>query len=57
VALLFIGGRSQDSIRRTLNIAEQVGFRAMLTHPIDKEAARIYQNFVLKLHRSGRISC
>jgi GNAT superfamily N-acetyltransferase len=38
----------QDSIRRTLNIAEQVGIRAMLTHPIDKEAARIYQNFGFK---------
>jgi GNAT superfamily N-acetyltransferase len=35
----------RDSIRRTLAIAEQAGIRAMLTHPIDDEAARFYQRF------------
>jgi predicted N-acetyltransferase YhbS len=32
-------GLLQDAIRRTLLIAEQAGIRAMLTHPIDEEAA------------------
>jgi len=35
----------QDVIRRTLMIAEQAGIRAMLTHPIDAEAARCYTRF------------
>lgn len=35
----------QDAIRRTLLIAEQAGIRAMLTHPIDEEAARFYTRF------------
>jgi GNAT superfamily N-acetyltransferase len=38
-------GLLQDAIRRTLNVAEQVGIRALLTHPIDDEAARFYQHF------------
>lgn len=38
-------GLLQDAIRRTLNIAEQAGIRAMLTHPIDDEAASFYQKF------------
>ncbi len=38
-------GLLQDAIRRTLNIAEQAGIRAMLTHPIDENAARFYQKF------------
>lgn len=35
----------QDAIRRTLLIAEQAGIRAMLTHPIDEDAARFYKRF------------
>ena len=35
----------QDAIRRTLPISEQAGIRAMLTHPIDEDAARFYQRF------------
>ena len=38
-------GMLQDAIRRTLVIAEQAGIRAMLTHPIDEEAARFYTRF------------
>ncbi len=38
-------GLLQDAIRRTLNIAEQAGIRAMLTHPIDEDAAQFYQKF------------
>lgn len=38
-------GMLQDAIRRTLVIAEQAGIRALLTHPIDDEAARFYQRF------------
>ncbi len=35
----------RDAIRRTLTIAEQVGIRALLTHPIDDAAARFYARF------------
>ena len=38
-------GLLQDAIRRTLNVAEQAGIRALLTHPIDDDAARFYQHF------------
>lgn len=38
-------GMLQDAIRRTLLIAEQAGIRAMLTHPIDEEAAHFYTRF------------
>ena len=38
-------GLLQDAIRRTLNIAEQAGIRALLTHPIDEDAASFYQKF------------
>lgn len=38
-------GLLQDAIRRTLLITEQAGIRAMLTHPIDEEAARFYTRF------------
>ena len=38
-------GLLQDAIRRTLNVAEQAGRGALLTHPIDDEAARFYQRF------------
>jgi predicted N-acetyltransferase YhbS len=38
-------GLLQDAIRRSLLIAEQAGIRAMLTHPIDDEAARFYKRF------------
>jgi len=35
----------RDAIRRTLTIAEQVGIRALLTHPIDDTAAHFYARF------------
>lgn len=38
-------GLLQDAIRRTLAIAEQAGIRAVLTHPIDKQASAFYQRF------------
>ncbi|WP_048442016.1 GNAT family N-acetyltransferase [Caenimonas sp. SL110] len=38
-------GLLQDAIRRTVLIAEQAGVRAMLTHPIDEEAAMFYMRF------------
>ncbi|BAL23792.1 GNAT family N-acetyltransferase [Azoarcus sp. KH32C] len=38
-------GMLQDAIRRTLLIAEQAGIRAMLTHPIDENAAKFYTRF------------
>lgn len=38
-------GLLQDAIGRTLLIAEQAGIRAMLTHPIDEDAARFYSRF------------
>lgn len=38
-------GLLQDAIRRTMLIAEHAGIRAMLTHPIDEEAARFYTCF------------
>jgi predicted N-acetyltransferase YhbS len=38
-------GMLQDAIRRTMLIAGQAGIRAMLTHPIDADAARFYTRF------------
>jgi len=38
-------GLLQDAIRRTMLIAEQAGIRAMLTHPIDENAAKFYTRF------------
>lgn len=38
-------GLLQDAIRRTMLIAEHAGLRAMLTHPIDEEAAKFYTRF------------
>ena len=38
-------GFLQDAIRRTILIAEQAGIRAMLTHPINEEAARFCTRF------------
>jgi predicted N-acetyltransferase YhbS len=38
-------GLLQDAIRRTFLIADQAGIRAMLTHPIDENAARFYTQF------------
>ena len=38
-------GLLQDAIRRTLLIADQVGIRALLTHPIDEQVARFYTRF------------
>lgn len=35
----------RDAIKRTALIAEQAGVRAMLTHPIDQEAAAFYRRF------------
>jgi GNAT superfamily N-acetyltransferase len=38
-------GLLQDAIRRTLVIGEQAGIRAILTHPIDEDAARFHTRF------------
>ncbi len=38
-------GLLQDAIRRTVLIGEQAGVRAMLTHPIDEDAAVFYTRF------------
>ena len=38
-------GMLQEAIRRTLMIADQAGVRAILTHPIDDDAARFYLRF------------
>ena len=38
-------GMLQDAIRRTLKISEQVGIRALLTHPIDDRASNFYERF------------
>lgn len=38
-------GLLKDAIQRTLPIAEQAGIRALLTHPLDEEAARFYRRF------------
>lgn len=38
-------GLLQDAIRRALLVAEQAGIRALLTHPIDDDAARFYARF------------
>jgi len=38
-------GLLQDALRRTMLIAEQAGIRAMLTHPIDDDAAKFYGKF------------
>lgn len=38
-------GLLQDAIRRTALIEEQAGVRALLTHPIDAQAASFYARF------------
>ncbi len=38
-------GMLQDAIRRTLLIAEQAGIRAILTHPLNENAARFDTRF------------
>jgi GNAT superfamily N-acetyltransferase len=38
-------GLLKDAIRRTLMISDQAGIRALLTHPMDEEAARFYSRF------------
>jgi predicted N-acetyltransferase YhbS len=38
-------GLLQDALRRTMLIAEQAGIRAMLTHPIDEDAAKFHTRF------------
>lgn len=45
-------GLLQDAIRRTFLIAEQAGIRAILTHPIDEDAARFYARFGFSASRS-----
>ncbi len=50
-------GMLQDAIQRSLLIAEQAGIRAMLTHPLDDDAARFTVVSVSKRHRCERISC
>ena len=47
-------GLLQDAIRRTLNVAEQAGIRAMLTHPIDDDAARLYQQLGFEVSPLGQ---
>ena len=47
-------GLLQDAIRRTLNVAEQTGIRAMLTHPIDDDAARLYQQLGFEVSPLGQ---
>lgn len=34
-----------DAVKRTLTIAQDVGIRALLTHPIDSDAANFYLRF------------
>lgn len=38
-------GLLKDAIRRTVAVSEQAGVRALLTHPLDDEAARFYLRF------------
>ncbi|MDD5392595.1 MAG: GNAT family N-acetyltransferase [Thiothrix sp.] len=38
-------GLLKDAIRRALMIAEQAGVRAMMTHPLNEDAARFYRTF------------
>ena len=38
-------GLLQEAILRTLQLAEIAGVRALLTHPIDEQAARFYHRF------------
>ena len=38
-------GLLQDGVRRTLLVSEQAGVRALLTHPLDDDAARFYMRF------------
>lgn len=38
-------GLLQDAIRRSLQVAEHAGIRALMTHPIDAESAQFYQRF------------
>jgi predicted N-acetyltransferase YhbS len=38
-------GLLQEAIVRTLQLAEIAGVRALLTHPIDEQAARFYRRF------------
>lgn len=38
-------GMLQDAIRRTFNIADQAGIRALLTHPLDEDAESFYRRF------------
>jgi GNAT superfamily N-acetyltransferase len=42
-------GMLQEAIRRTIAVADQAGVRALLTHPIDEDAARFYRRFGFEL--------
>lgn len=46
-------GLLKDAIRRALMIAEQAGVRAMMTHPLNAEAARFYQTFGFEISPLG----
>lgn len=50
-------GLLQDAFLRTLVVSEQAGVRALLTHPIDAEAARFYTafGFVASPIREGQL--
>jgi len=39
------GGLLRDAITRALTISEQAGVRAMMTHPLDADAANFYLEF------------
>lgn len=38
-------GLLKDAIRRALMISDQAGIRALLTHPMNEEAAHFYRQF------------
>lgn len=46
-------GLLRDAIVRTLTVADQVGVRALLTHPLDDEAARFYRRFGFESSPAG----
>lgn len=46
-------GLLREAIQRTLLVAEQVGIRAILTHPLDADAARFYLRFGFEPSPSG----
>ena len=38
-------GMLREAIARTLTVSDQVGVRALLTHPLDDDAAQFYRRF------------